>query len=457
MPAMPVMPAVVRRTGVLALLIALLGLVAPTAAHANATEADVANRLNGARADAGLPALVQTADLVAVARQQAQRMAASGSLHHNPNLATDVAHWVNVGENVGYAGSASSLHSALMNSAGHRANILSTSYRQVGVGAVWSGSRLWVAQVFRNPDAVAAAYPAVGAAPPPAPAPAPPPPPGSELFVVLPHSTGSGQLEVHGMSQGSGFRDFSVHAATAFGAQNPSQWHFSMGSYGGSGRPDLIGVKHSGTASGKVEVHVLTAASGYRTFALHAATPLPVVNAAQFQFATGPVDGDGRSNLYAIFMNGTGSGKTEVHVLGEASGYSRWLSHSATSLGQTRSSEWTFLVGDAGGRGDLVGVLRTGTASGRTEVHSLSRSSGYTAFSLHAATAMQQTPETAWKFVLSEFDRDGRPDLIGVLAVGASGKTEAHVLSGGSSFTSFGAHLATGLAPQPSSSRFGAR
>lgn len=457
---MPAMSAVVRRTGLLALLVALLGallgLVAPTAAHADATEDDVISRLNGARAASGLPALVQTADLVAVARQQSQRMAASGTLAHNPNLTTDVVHWMGVGENVGYAGSTTSLHDALMNSDGHRANILSSSFRQVGIGAVWSGSRLWVTQVFRNPDAVAAAYPAVGAAPAPAPAP-PPPPPGSDLFVVLPNGTGSGRLEVHGLSQASGYRDFSVHAATAFGAQDPAQWHFAMGSYGGSGRPDLIGIKHSGTASGRVEVHVLTAASGYRTFALHAATALPVVTDSQFQFATGPVDGDGRSNLYAVKINGTGSGRTEVHVLGEASGYSQWVSHSATALGETRSPDWTFLVGDAAGRGDLVGVKRTGTGSGRTEVHSLSRASGYGAFSLHSATSLQQTPETAWRFVLGEFDGDGRPDLIGVLTSGASGRTEAHVLSGGSAFTSFGAHLATGLAPQPGSSRFGAR
>ena len=279
--------------------------------------------------------------------------------------------------------------------------------------------------------------------------------PGSDLFVVLPNKTGSGQLEMHGLSRKSGYQDFSVHAATAFGAQDPAQWHFAVGSFGRSGRPDLIGVKYAGTGSGMVEVHVLTAASGYTQFALHAATALPVVDGRRFQFATGPSDGDGRSNLYAIFMNGTGSGRTEVHVLSEASNYTQWLSQSATARGETSSANWTFLVGDAAGRGDLVGVLRTGTGSGRTEVHTLTRVSSYTAYSQHTATALHETPGPGWSFTLGEFDRDGKPDLIGVVSADTgSGRTEAHILSGSSGFSAFGEHIATGLGLMPSSARF---
>lgn len=456
---MHALPTAARRTGLLALLVAVfLGLIGPAPAFADATEDDVVTRLNNSRVAAGLAPYVQTADLVAVARAHSKNMASSNTLYHNANLTSDVAHWVSVGENVGYAGSVASVHDALMNSAGHRANILSNSYKQVGIGTAWSNGRLWVTQVFRTPDATSAGYPSVGPAPAPAPAPAPPvAPPGSDLFVVLPNNTGSGRLEVHGLSTASGYTNFSVHAATAFGAQDPAQWHFSMGSYGRSGRPDLIGIKHAGTASGRVEVHILTAASGYRDFALHAATALPVVDGSRFQFATGPVDGDGRSNIFAIMMNGTGSGRTEVHVLGEASGYTTWMSHSATALGATNVTDWTFLVGDAAGRGDVVGVLRNGTASGRTEVHTLSRGSGYSAFSLHRATALGLTPGASWRFVLGEADRDGKPDLFAVLNGGASGRTEAHVLSGSSAFGAFGLQVATGLMPQPASARFGAR
>ena len=38
-----------------------------------------------------------------------------------------------------------------MRSAPHRANILNQRMRQVGVGVVFAGGRLWVTEVFRQP------------------------------------------------------------------------------------------------------------------------------------------------------------------------------------------------------------------------------------------------------------------------------------------------------------------
>ena len=42
--------------------------------------------------------------------------------------------WRALGENVGYSSSISKIHTNLMNSSGHRANILNSSYDRVGVG-----------------------------------------------------------------------------------------------------------------------------------------------------------------------------------------------------------------------------------------------------------------------------------------------------------------------------------
>ena len=43
-----------------------------------------------------------------------------------------------------------SLHSAFMNSPGHKANILFASFRNVGVGAVTKNGRMWVVVVFES-------------------------------------------------------------------------------------------------------------------------------------------------------------------------------------------------------------------------------------------------------------------------------------------------------------------
>jgi len=92
-----------------------------------------------------------------IARRHSRRMAASGTLHHNPNLAQDVGQrrWRRLGENVGVAGSSASiqetlrmLHGAFMDSTAHRRNILYRKYRKIGVGVVRSDGRMWVTIVF---------------------------------------------------------------------------------------------------------------------------------------------------------------------------------------------------------------------------------------------------------------------------------------------------------------------
>ena len=166
----------VRRAQIVVLLVALAVIWAPVMATANpGHERDFTDRIHAERATAGVPAYSEQADLAAVARRHAERMAAEGRLYHNPNLANEVEGWEAVGENVGRGPSVDEIHRAFMASPSHRAGILSTTFTQVGVGvAIAADGEIWVAQVFRKP--------AAAPAPAPAPAPtttttAPPPPP----------------------------------------------------------------------------------------------------------------------------------------------------------------------------------------------------------------------------------------------------------------------------------------
>lgn len=143
------------------------------AAAPAAMEADFVARTNAARAAAGLPGYAVAADLVSVARQQSARMAARGTIYHNPNLTTDVAGWQAVGENVGEGPSVADLSSAFLASPSHRANLLDRSFTQVGIGVVVDANGIvWVTQVFRQPLAAAPA-PAPVTVPAPTTAPAP--------------------------------------------------------------------------------------------------------------------------------------------------------------------------------------------------------------------------------------------------------------------------------------------
>ena len=116
---------------VLAGVAALVPAQSAAAADAGA-EGSFVSKINAERAARGIPALSVATDLVGVARAQADRMASSGTLYHNPNLATDVAGWTKLSENVGYGGSVDVVHSAFMASSGHAANILDRGVSQVG-------------------------------------------------------------------------------------------------------------------------------------------------------------------------------------------------------------------------------------------------------------------------------------------------------------------------------------
>jgi hypothetical protein len=278
-------------------------------------------------------------------------------------------------------------------------------------------------------------------------APSPPAAGGTSLYATRLNGSSSGQVEVHALAQSSNYTGFSLHSTTAFSAVVPADWQFFVASFQGDGQPDLFGVHVRNTSSGRVEVHVLAATSGYQSFILHAATAMPGVPSGKFQFALASYAGDRHSNLYAVALNNTGTNTVEVHLLSEASNYSAWALHSATALATIpNTSDWQFRIGDRNGSGDLIGISHTSTGSGRTEVHALTRGSGYQYFSIHSATPLGYTTDAQIAYTLGDHDNDGIPDIYAVEMNGTgTGQTEVHVLSGASSYNAWIEHTPTGL------------
>ncbi|MDQ1705363.1 MAG: hypothetical protein QOF18_1729 [Frankiaceae bacterium] len=146
------------RTALAALVAALAGiftLVAPATAHAASySPSSYASRLlslvNQAREQNGLRPLTATSGTGSVAAAWTSQLASDRSLSHNPNLAHDLSthgssHWMTYGENVGQgqASSPDGLFKAYMASPEHRDNILTSAYRYVGVGVVFTGRTAW--------------------------------------------------------------------------------------------------------------------------------------------------------------------------------------------------------------------------------------------------------------------------------------------------------------------------
>ena len=117
----------------------------------NPYAAGIFRALNQDRANAGLPPLSHSPKLDNLAGTWAWQLSVDNWLHHqdlagwlySPDFA---AYWT-LGENIivapGYM-SPESLEAAWMNSAPHRANILSVNFNVVGVGAFWGpDGRVW--------------------------------------------------------------------------------------------------------------------------------------------------------------------------------------------------------------------------------------------------------------------------------------------------------------------------
>jgi uncharacterized protein YkwD len=125
-------------------------------ARPSADEQRVLDLLNRDREKANLPRLHWDEQTATAARAHSALMAGSFGISHQfpgePDVADRVAgsgaRFTVSGENVAVADSPEEVHMALMNSPGHRANILSTRYNSVGIGVVVRKGRLYVTQDF---------------------------------------------------------------------------------------------------------------------------------------------------------------------------------------------------------------------------------------------------------------------------------------------------------------------
>ncbi len=115
------------------------------------------NALNQARADNGRQPLKLNLTLTALARQKAQDMVTNNYFAHtSPTLGTAFdmmkkagVYFTTAGENLGEANSVYAVHYRLLASPTHRANIMNSTYTEVGIGVIdMQPSGVMVAEFF---------------------------------------------------------------------------------------------------------------------------------------------------------------------------------------------------------------------------------------------------------------------------------------------------------------------
>lgn len=118
--------------------------------HYSKKDRQLAKKTNSARAYRDVRKMTLDPHLSRVAKRQARAMASNDYLYHTPSLGSLVTKWKVLGENVGYAGSVKKVHRAFMNSSAHKANILRSGFKYVGVGVTKGGGHTWASVVFES-------------------------------------------------------------------------------------------------------------------------------------------------------------------------------------------------------------------------------------------------------------------------------------------------------------------
>lgn len=116
-------------------------------ADCSTEEAEMLKLINQERAKAGAAPLTMDPELVKVARMKSRDMIANNYFDHNsPTYGDPFTMMTNMGIKYGYAGenlagnpSLANAHETLMNSPGHRKNILNPNYTHAGIGIVEGG------------------------------------------------------------------------------------------------------------------------------------------------------------------------------------------------------------------------------------------------------------------------------------------------------------------------------
>jgi len=186
-------------------------------------------------------------------------------------------------------------------------------------------------------------------------------------------------------------------------------------------------------------------ANPFSGFVLHTGTALHETDNT-FASLVADWDRDGRPDLIEVKKSNTGTNSTEVHILSGASNFQRFIVQTGTALHETDGSfDFAVTDWDRDGRPDLVAIKKSGTGTNSTEVHILSGASNFQRFIVQTGTALHET-DGSFDFAVTDWDRDGRPDLAAIKkSATGTNSTEVHILSGASTFQRFVLQTGTAL------------
>ena len=251
-----------------------------------------------------------------------------------------------------------------------------------------------------------------------------------DLVYIKTNNTGTNSVEVHVASAASNYQTRIYESGTTFRNETDGQWLMSPSQSGG--RPDLVFIKTANTPSGKVEVHIASGESGYKTRTLETATTFACETDGTWLM--GDYTGKGTRDLMFIKTNNTKTKSVEVHVASAESKYQTRIYESGSTFDNEDDGAWllTPFNNAKNATPDLVFIKTEDTDSGRVEVHVASATSKYKERTFERGTTFMPETDGVWTMVPNRSGASQMPNLV-FIKTGpntGTGRVEVHIASG---------------------------
>ena len=265
-----------------------------------------------------------------------------------------------------------------------------------------------------------------------------------DIYAIKRTGTGTNSTEVHILNGSDDFQSWLLQTGTIrpeTGTNNA--WAFATSDYNRDGKPDIYAIKRTNTGTNSTEVHILNGSDNFQSWLLQTGTIRPETGTNNaWAFAVSDYNNDKYPDVYLIKRAGTGTNSMEVHILNGADNFQSWLLQTGTirpELGE--SNAWAFGIADYNrdGNPDIYLIKRTSTGTNSTEVHVLNGADNFQSWLLQTGTIRPETGTNgAWAFGISDYNRDGYPDIYLIKRAGTgTNSTEVHVMDGANDFQSW--------------------
>ena len=134
-----------------------------------------------------------------------------------------------------------------------------------------------------------------------------------------------------------------------------------------SQKGDLVFIKTRNCGSNMIEYHVARKASNHQAFTQHVATNFAVEDNGTWCLA--PKCSGDSADLYYIKIRNTGTRKVEVHAVSASSGWQSRFIEVGTTFDMEDNGQWLMADYTHQTLPDLVYIKTSNSASGKVEVH----------------------------------------------------------------------------------------